>query len=160
MSGFPYPRPLAARRNLMALFFSPFGRIRRVTYLLLMPLVLAGCLVLFIVGMFTSEHGLFYSDWQIFGPALFLLITAGGSLILRRLHDVGLPGFFPPVRFAAARRMAGRDAVARRDAQQHGERYFHCADPGRLILADIFLLLVLVVWSGQNQPNRHGPMPD
>lgn len=94
MSGFPYPRPLAARRNLMALFFSPFGRIGRVTYLLLMPLVLAGCLVLFIVGMFTSEHGLFYSDWQIFGPALFLLITAGGSLILRRLHDVGLPGFF------------------------------------------------------------------
>ncbi len=60
-------------------------------------MVIFACVVLLFIGMFANEHRMFRAEWPIFVPAAVLLFMAGGSLILRRLHDIGVPGWLAPL---------------------------------------------------------------
>ncbi len=155
MTDFPYPKPPAARRNLVALLGSPFGRIGRVTFVLITPLALIVAAMLLVVGIFLGERGLKFGDSvAIVGPILVLYLVSG-SLMLRRLHDIGFPTaiallvLLPRIGWMVALSQAN---------------FMRSNGWGEIALAllplDILLLLVLALWPGQAAANRHGPAPD
>lgn len=155
MIGFPYPPPARPRANILALFFSPFGRIGRLSFLLLHLGMVAGSLVLFWIGMFLGEHGFFLSDWQAFLPPLVLLFGAGGTLLVRRLNDVGRPRGWAAL---ALLPRAGWLLAAERINLFRNDGWAEIA--ALLLVADLAVVLVGTAWPGQAETNRHGAVPD
>jgi uncharacterized membrane protein YhaH (DUF805 family) len=147
--------PPGPRRGVMALFFSPFGRIGRMSFLLLMLAVIVLSVILFFLGIYLGEHGLHYSDWQIVIPAMLMLFIPAGSLAMRRLHDLGLPGW--TTLLAMLPRAGWMYALSRVNIFRNDGWVEITLS---LLVLDVVLLLALIFWPGQKTPNRHGPVPD
>ena len=141
--------------HILTLLFNPFGRIGRVSFVLLSLGVFAAAFAGFFLGIFVSEHRIIRSDWVIVLPPMAVLLLPGFCLLIRRCHDVGLSIWLTLA--ALLPRPAWMASLSQ-------VNFLH--DDGwvgvtlLLLVADLALFLVLGFWPGQPGPNQHGPVPD
>ncbi len=154
MSGPPHPRPDGAPRNALARHASPFGRMARLPFFLLSLAMIALAIVLLLLMLYLDDLGLRIPDDSLPIPSIVVLIGAGTPLLMRRLHDLGVPGWASPA--VIVPRLGWMYALDNLNILTDDDWF---AATLLLLLADVLLLLALSAWPGQATANRHGPVP-